>query len=112
MLDLVIQWAPSGTRLDCVGRHLNYAAASGVETFTGPMTPKAFHALFGRNGLRAKLPFPIHPHMLRRGYALLHRAGTPIGSRISGGKTANLETNAARAVDHSLHIRRYGPIDL
>jgi site-specific recombinase XerC len=36
------------------------------------MTPKAFHALFGRIGERAKMPFPIHPHMLRHGcgYAL------------------------------------------
>ena len=31
----------------------------------GPMTPKAFHALFGRIGERAKMPFPVHPHMLR-----------------------------------------------
>jgi integrase len=31
----------------------------------GPMTPKAFHALFGRIGARAKMPFPVHPHMLR-----------------------------------------------
>jgi hypothetical protein len=30
------------------------------------MTPKAFHALFGRIGARAKMPFPIHPHMLRQ----------------------------------------------
>ena len=38
----------------------------------GPMTPKAFHALFGRIGSRAKMQFPIHPHMLRHGcgYAL------------------------------------------
>jgi len=37
-----------------------------------PMTPKAFHALFGRIGARAKMQFPIHPHMLRHGcgYAL------------------------------------------
>jgi hypothetical protein len=36
------------------------------------MTPKAFHALFGRIGARAKIPFPIHPHILRHGcgYAL------------------------------------------
>jgi hypothetical protein len=27
----------------------------------GPMTPKAFHALFGRIGKRAKMPFPVHP---------------------------------------------------
>jgi site-specific recombinase XerD len=32
-----------------------------------PMTPKAFHALFGRIGARAKMAFPIHPHMLRHG---------------------------------------------
>ena len=38
----------------------------------GPMTPKAFHALFGRIGTRAKMPFPVHPHMSRHGcgYAL------------------------------------------
>ena len=38
----------------------------------GPMTPKAFHALFCRIGARAKMQFPIHPHMLRHGcgYAL------------------------------------------
>src|SRR5438046_2990712 len=38
----------------------------------GPLTPKAFHALFGRIGERAKMPFPVHPHMLRHGcgYAL------------------------------------------
>jgi site-specific recombinase XerD len=34
--------------------------------------PKAFNALFGRIGSRAKMQFPIHPHMLRHGcgYAL------------------------------------------
>ena len=38
----------------------------------GPMTPKAFHALFHRIGVRAGMPFPVHPHMLRHGcgYAL------------------------------------------
>ena len=38
----------------------------------GPMTPKAFHALFGRIGKRAKMPFAVHPHMLCHGcgYAL------------------------------------------
>jgi hypothetical protein len=36
----------------------------------GPMTPKAFHALFGRIGERAKMPFPIHPHMLRHPAAM------------------------------------------
>ena len=39
----------------------------------GPMTPKAFGALLGRIGEKsAKMPFPVHPHMLRHGcgYAL------------------------------------------
>jgi len=36
----------------------------------GPMTPKAFHALFGRIGSRAKMQFPIHPHMLRLAAAM------------------------------------------
>src|SRR5437899_4980642 len=38
----------------------------------GPMTPKAWHPLFARIGVWAKMPFPIHPHMLRHGcgYAL------------------------------------------
>ena len=76
----------------------------------GPMTPKAFHALFARIGAWAKMPFPVHPHMLRHGcgYALANaghdtrsiqaylghrtssiRCVTPswrrIGSRTSGG---------------------------
>jgi type 1 fimbriae regulatory protein FimB/type 1 fimbriae regulatory protein FimE len=38
----------------------------------GPMTPKSFHTLILRLGERAKMPFPIHPHMLRHacGFAL------------------------------------------
>jgi site-specific recombinase XerD len=38
----------------------------------GPMTPKAFHTLFGRIGACAAMTFPVHPHMLRHGcgYAL------------------------------------------
>jgi integrase len=37
-----------------------------------PMAPKSFHALIVRLGLRANMPFPIHPHMLRHacGFAL------------------------------------------
>jgi hypothetical protein len=81
------------------------------------MTPKAFHALFGRIGARAKMPFPIHPHMLRHGcgYALANAghdtralqawlgsatktSSTPcvtlswhrIGSRTSGDRAARL----------------------
>jgi type 1 fimbriae regulatory protein FimB/type 1 fimbriae regulatory protein FimE len=40
-----------------------------------PMTPKAWHALFVRIGRWAKLPFDVHPHMLRHacGYALANR---------------------------------------
>jgi site-specific recombinase XerD len=33
----------------------------------GPMTPKGWNTLFGRIGLRAAMPFPVHPHMLRHG---------------------------------------------
>src|SRR5262249_14742449 len=38
----------------------------------GPMTAKSFHTLISRLGERARMPFPIHPHMLRHacGYAL------------------------------------------
>ena len=38
----------------------------------GPMAPKSFHTLIARLGERAKMPFSIHPHMLRHacGYAL------------------------------------------
>ena len=41
----------------------------------GPMAPKAWHGLFERIGQRAKLPFPIHPHMLRHacGYLLANK---------------------------------------
>jgi len=36
------------------------------------MTAKSFHTLISRLGERARMPFPIHPHMLRHacGYAL------------------------------------------
>jgi site-specific recombinase XerD len=30
--------------------------------------PKSFHTLIARLGERAKMPFPIHPHMLRHAY--------------------------------------------
>lgn len=36
-----------------------------VSELGGPMTPATFRKLFARAGERAKLPFPIHPHMLR-----------------------------------------------
>src|SRR5499427_1049651 len=38
----------------------------------GPMSAKSFHTLISRLGERARMPFPIHPHMLRHacGYAL------------------------------------------
>ena len=41
----------------------------------GPMAPKAWHGLFERIGKRAKLPFAIHPHMLRHacGYLLANK---------------------------------------
>jgi site-specific recombinase XerD len=38
----------------------------------GPISPTGFHRLIQRVGEAAKMPFPIHPHMLRHGcgYAL------------------------------------------
>lgn len=37
-----------------------------------PLTPDAIRKIFGRAGKEAKLPFPVHPHMLRHacGYKL------------------------------------------
>ena len=59
----------------------------------GPMTPKAFHALFGRIGERAKMPFPVHPHMLRHGcgYALAN-AGHTIPGRYSPGSATRISS--------------------
>jgi site-specific recombinase XerD len=57
----------SGLRSGC----LKKTGSLGDEPLTergAPMTPKAFHALFGRIGAWAKMPFPIRPHMLRHGY--------------------------------------------
>ena len=36
-----------------------------VSELGGPLTPATFRKLLARAGVRAKLPFPIHPHMLR-----------------------------------------------
>ena len=36
-----------------------------VSELGGPLTPATFRKLFARAGARAKLSFPIHPHMLR-----------------------------------------------
>jgi len=40
-----------------------------------PMTPDGFKKLIGRLGEAAKMPFPIHPHMLRHacGYKLANQ---------------------------------------
>ena len=55
---------------ECRCRVTRYARCGVCSAFMterdGPMTPKAFHALFGRIGARAKMQFPIHPHMLRQ----------------------------------------------
>ena len=36
-----------------------------ISELGGPLTPTTFRKLLARAGMRAKLPFPIHPHMLR-----------------------------------------------
>ena len=55
-----------GAQSTVIERHAVAGAASG-KSGGFLMTPKAFHALFGRIGARAKMQFPIHPHMLRHG---------------------------------------------
>ena len=60
----------------------------------GPMTPKAFHALFGRIGARAKMQFPIHPaHAATR----LRLCPSERGPRHTGA------TGLARAQKHPAH---------
>src|SRR5262249_54696606 len=51
----------------------------------GPMTPKAFHALFGRIGARAKMQFPIHPH---KQCACTLKARRPAHSALAGAERA------------------------
>ena len=77
----------------------------------GAMTPKAFHALFGRIGARAKMQFPIHPHMLRHGcgYALanagLRKPGLFFESRL---RRLGIEKARHEHIENSLHFpRRY-----
>ena len=38
-----------------------------VSERSGPIATKSFHTLTSRLGERAKMAFPIHPHMLRHG---------------------------------------------
>src|SRR5499433_4162581 len=42
----------------------------------GPMSPIGFHRLIQRVGEAAKMPFPIHPHMLRAGLSRRTRLNT------------------------------------
>jgi hypothetical protein len=46
----------------------------------GPMTPKSFHTLYARIGLRANMPFPTHPHCCAMPAAMLWpmRITTPV----------------------------------
>ena len=66
----------------------------------GPMTPKSFHALFGRIGSRAKMQFPIHPHMLRHCQKLLLRC---VGH---GGDGIQAVGRCAAETGHCLHELR------
>jgi integrase len=62
------------TSTDCLQREQGQSPHVFMTERDEPMTPKAFHALFGRIGARAKMPFQIDPHMLRHacGYALVN----------------------------------------
>ena len=68
----------------------------------GPMTPKAFHALFGRIGGRAKMPFAGHPQPLGpRNQPLCHCFGARI--RCSVGSACCTMTKARAGVANPLH---------
>src|SRR5215471_11936934 len=92
---------------------LSYAISSFCPTSAdgrdGPMTPKAFHALFGRIGARAKMQFPIHPHMLRHGCGYRKRVGCSTG-RSAG--LVPLKMRSTRAAERSKISRRSGPYDI
>ena len=77
----------------------------------GPMTPKAFHALFGRIGSRAKMQFPIHPHMLRHGcgYALAN-AGHDSGRCRLGSGTETFSTRCVTPSWHRTGSKTFGAI--
>jgi len=63
-----------------------------------PMTPKAFHALFGRIGARANMPFPVHLHMLRHGCGYAPGQRRPRHPRTAG---------ISRPQEHPAHTVRY-----
>ena len=46
------------------GRFVSYAGIT-LERLTYSISPIGFHRLVQRLGEAAKMPFPIHPHMLR-----------------------------------------------
>ena len=53
--------------LESVGRHFGVSdrVLYLVSERGGPISPIGFHRLIQRVGEAAKMPFPIHPHMLR-----------------------------------------------
>jgi Phage integrase family len=68
----------------------------------GPMTPKAWHALFGRIGQLAEMPFAVHPHMLRHGcgYALAN----------AGHDTRSLQTYLGhKNIQHTVRYTELAP---
>jgi len=55
-----------------------------------PVTPPWFLRMIQRTGVAAKLPFPVHPHMLRHapGYELANDGTTPDRWRTTSGTGA------------------------
>src|SRR5438046_2464500 len=71
----------------------------------GPMTPKAFHALFARIGQRAELPFPVHPYMLR------HTCGYLLANK--GHDTRSLQAYLGhKNIQHTVRYTELAPSDL
>ena len=60
----------------------------------GPMTRAGFRFMIERTGIAAKLPFPVHPHMLR------HSCGYKLGN----------DGRDTRAIQHYLGHRHLGHV--
>jgi integrase len=68
----------------------------------GPMTPATARKLIGRAGELAKLPFPIHPHMLR------HACGFKLASE--GQNTRSIQQYLGhRNITHTVRYTELSP---
>ena len=85
--------------MDCARKHGRYGhreypkdAHVFVSERGGPISPIGFHRLIQRVGEAAKMPFPIHPHMLRPRGRTRRRDGTLLLTLPSGRRLHYPET--------------------